>query len=122
MAEAAAGEGLFGPSIPNRTLSPAMTWVFGSATFLGSAALVGDVQVTLGDGQTVDCLQKVYAIDQNVLGGFAGDVYAGFALLASLQRSLHQHAEPVPIESVFESFPRIARETFARLDAEHQSG
>jgi hypothetical protein len=99
-----------------------MTWVFGSATFLGSAILVGDVQVTLGDGQTVDCLQKVYALDQNVLGGFAGDVYAGFALLGSLQRFLHRHDEAVPVERVFECFPRIAGETFARLDAQHQSG
>jgi ATP-dependent protease HslVU (ClpYQ) peptidase subunit len=99
-----------------------MTWVFGSATFLGSAVLVGDVQVTLEDGRTVDCLQKVYALDQNVLGGFAGDVYAGFALLASLQRFLHEHEDVLPIERVFEWFPRIARETFARLDRHHQSG
>jgi hypothetical protein len=99
-----------------------MTWVFGSATFVGSAVLVGDVQVTLRDGRTIDCLQKVYALDQNVLGGFAGDVYAGFALLASLQRFLHEEADAVPIERVFEWLPRLARETFARLDAQHQSG
>src|SRR4051794_18817222 len=99
-----------------------MTWVFGSATFLGSAVLVGDVQVTLADGRTVDCLQKVYVLDQNVLGGLAGDVYAGFALLATLQRFLHEHEQPVPIERVFEAFPPVARKTFARLDAQHQTG
>jgi ATP-dependent protease HslVU (ClpYQ) peptidase subunit len=103
-------------------LGPAMTWVFGSASFLGSAILVGDVQVTLGDGRTLDCLQKVHALDHNVLGGFAGDVYAGFALLSALQRFIHQHEAAVPIESVFDAVPRIARETFARLDAPNQSG
>jgi hypothetical protein len=71
---------------------------------------------------SVDCLQKVYALDQNVLGGFAGDVYAGFALLASLRRLLQEEAQEVPIERVFEGFPRLARETFARLDVQHQSG
>jgi hypothetical protein len=98
-----------------------VTWVFGSATFLGSAVLVGDIQVTLPSGQTVDCLQKIYPLDQNVVGGFAGDVYAGFALLARLQSFLQAHDEPLPVESVFESFPRIAQDTFAQLDADHQS-
>lgn len=99
-----------------------MTWVFGSPTVLGSSVCVADIQVTLSDGRCLDCLRKLYALDQNVLAGFAGDVIAGFRLLEALQRFLHQHHEPLAMSAIFESFPEVARNAFGQLHAMNQSG
>lgn len=62
-----------------------MTWVFGSPTMLGSSVCLADVQVSIGS-QTFDCLRKVYAIDRNLMAGFAGNVAVGFRMLVTLQQ------------------------------------
>jgi hypothetical protein len=58
--------------------------------FLGTAICVSDIQVTLSDGETVDCLQKMYPVARNVVAGFAGDVSLGFSMLNELALLLHE--------------------------------
>jgi len=102
-----------------------MTWVFGSPTWLGSSVCVADIQVTV-DGQTFDCLRKLYGLDQNVLAGFAGNVKTGFAMLARLQRLIDQQkasqSEPADIQAIFDRYPDAASDVFARLDAGGRQG
>ncbi|MGH8586195.1 MAG: hypothetical protein ACREWE_08460 [Gammaproteobacteria bacterium] len=100
---------------------PRVTWVFGNATILGSAISVADIQVTVND-DTIDCLRKLYALDHNVLGGFAGDVLAGFTILASLQRYLHGHEDVLEMSQVYEALSTLAKDEFSRLDARNQAG
>lgn len=72
-----------------------MTWVFGTATeFFGTAICVSDIQVTLSDGETVDCLQKMYPVARNVVAGFAGDVPLGFSMLSQLALLLRGTRNP----------------------------
>lgn len=101
-----------------------MTWVFGSPTLLGSAVCVADIQVTIGD-ETFDCLRKLYGLDQNVVAGFAGNVRAGFAMLAHLQGLIEDErssGSPVDVRAIFERFPAMARDLIARLGEEYLIG
>src|SRR4051794_1989417 len=94
-----------------------MTWVFGTATdFFGTAICVADVQVTFGDGETIDCLQKIYPIARNVVAGFAGDVQLGFIMLARLSRLMREGASG-SARGTLEEFSRIARDCFAQAPA-----
>lgn len=98
-----------------------MTWVFGNANILGSAICVADIQVTLQDGRTFDCVQKLHELDRNVLAGFAGDVLTGFAMLVSLNRYLLGQDAPIEIERVFDTLPGH-REKRLRPGARCESG
>lgn len=63
-----------------------MTWILGSATPFGYAALVSDTRVRLADGQHADILQKIYPVAKNVIAGFAGSVEFGFWAIDDMQR------------------------------------
>lgn len=69
-----------------------MTWVVGTAPPFGYSILVSDICVSFrkADGQQVyrDCLQKIYPMAPNILGGFAGSVRIGFELLGTIQYQL----------------------------------
>lgn len=104
-----------------------MTWVFGSATeFFGTAICVGDIQVTLTNGEQIDCLRKVYPLDQNVAAGFAGNVQVGFSMLAALQDLARENAaeggRPADVRAVITSFSSFAAKAWVALDEKHREG
>jgi hypothetical protein len=104
-----------------------MTWVFGSATeFFGTAICVGDIQVTLENGEQIDCLQKVYPLEQNVAAGFAGNVEVGFSMLAALQQVVREvaveHGDPANIETALKRFSPFAAKAWRGLDQKLQQG
>jgi hypothetical protein len=97
-----------------------LTWVFGTATnFIGTAICVADIQITLQGGETIDCLQKVYPLDQNLVAGFAGNVAAGFEMLGVLQRVAHQVASesgrPVDLARVLQLAPTACSKAYAAI-------
>jgi hypothetical protein len=97
-----------------------MTWVFGTATdFFGTAICVSDIQVTMADGETIDCLQKMYPVARNVVAGFAGDVQLGFAMLEDLARLLREER---PAPETMSEFSRIAKARFAGALAHQREG
>ena len=66
-----------------------MTWAIGACNVLGAyAVMVSDVQVTFGDGRTVDLLRKSYPVGRYIVGAFAGSVHIGFHLLQSIAEYL----------------------------------
>ncbi|WP_283744781.1 hypothetical protein [Sideroxydans sp. CL21] len=97
-----------------------MTWVIGSSFVLGGyGIMVSDIQVTV-ENRRFDILRKAYPVGPSLVGGFAGSVQIGFALLRSISEFLRlPHGAPpnsawhppyvaenwAPIaKSVFESF------------------
>ena len=64
-----------------------MTWILGSGVMFGYGALISDVRVSWGSGQTLDALQKIYPVAPNMLAGFSGSVELGFKLIADMQQS-----------------------------------
>lgn len=79
-----------------------MTWVLGSGTPFGYAALISDTRVSFGnDGPTADILQKVHPVGSIMIAGFAGSVELGFAMIEDMQASLK-----IPDGNIW--YPRIA--------------
>ena len=97
-----------------------MTWVFGTATdFFGTAICVSDIQVTLPGDETVDCLQKMYPLAQNVVAGFAGDVELGFLMLGDLA-AVVQDKRPRSARDGMGEFSMVATARFAGLSPGQQ--
>src|ERR1700677_3626888 len=72
-----------------------MTWVIGSPTSFGYVIGLSDVQVTWGqNGQSRDCLQKVYQVAPFLAAGFSGSVRLGFRLLDDLASFLSPWPKP----------------------------
>lgn len=65
-----------------------MTWVIGTPSMFGYGVAISDIRVSLSDGQTLDCLQKVYPVGRFIAAGFAGSVEFGFAAIRDLQSHL----------------------------------
>lgn len=68
-----------------------MTWIVGANSLFGMAFLVSDIQITFSgaaDVEYLDCCQKVHALSQDVIGGFAGSVKIGFAVIERLRVEL----------------------------------
>jgi hypothetical protein len=77
--------------------------------------LAGDIRATLPEGRTVDCLQKIYPIGFNVIGGFAGSVAIGFDILALLtaQLALSPKGSRWELRAITATWlPRIIRHRF----------
>lgn len=100
-----------------------MTWIVGAASAFGSAILVSDIQVTFrqtgGSAYDRDCLQKIYPVGRFVLGGFAGSVRIGFAMLEALRRESAKMSDDQAwqIDVISNTWwPRVARRIFAMSD------
>jgi hypothetical protein len=65
-----------------------MTWIVGAAATTGYAVGVSDVRVSFGNGQELDCLQKLYPMARFIAAGFAGSVEIGFRMLDGLAYQL----------------------------------
>ena len=64
-----------------------LTWILGSGVMFGYGALISDVRVSWGSGETLDALQKIYPVARSMMAGFAGSVELGFQLIADMQRA-----------------------------------
>lgn len=65
-----------------------MTWIIASPTIFGYGVGVSDIRVTLSDGTTRDCLQKIYKVGDDIAVGFSGSVWIGFEMVEELKKFL----------------------------------
>jgi hypothetical protein len=93
-----------------------MTWIVGGPGFV-SPFLAGDICVTFrhanGREETHDCLQKIYPLARNVLGGFAGSVDIGLRMLTAIAQDPGIAVLNLPRLAV-RWFPRFARRFFSQ--------
>jgi len=85
---------------------------------------ISDVRVTLGDGEEVDCLQKIHPIGRHFAAGFAGSVAIGFAMVEELRRLSSYADERIACDprAAFREWPACARSVFSRFDRTEQNG
>lgn len=74
-----------------------MTWIVGVNSITSCSILVSDVQVTFTSQQGIrnyrDCLQKIYPLGNYLIGGFAGSVKIGFAVIERLKHELTTNSD-----------------------------
>ncbi len=89
-----------------------MTWVIGTPSRWGYAAGISDIRVSFRDGSTLDCLQKIYAVDRFIAAGFAGSVEFGFRALHDLANCLQGLPDDeawIPGRAAFKWYRRARR-------------
>jgi hypothetical protein len=86
-----------------------MTWIVGAAASTGYAVGVSDIRVSFGNGQELDCLQKLYPMARFIAAGFAGSVEMGFRMLDALAYQLRG----APSDQAF--LPQEVADCFAPL-------
>ena len=108
-----------------------MTWILAQPTFFGQVLALSDIQVTFEDnkGKKIyrDCLQKMYAVENNFIIGFAGNVYGGLTMIGSLSREIEKEKnnrdnlilEP---EKLINAWSGIAKKLFNNLVEEASQG
>lgn len=100
-----------------------MTWVVGTNIEFGSVLIAADVRITLPDKREIDCLQKIYPLGFNVIGGFAGSVKIGMETLALLSAQFAQAPHGAQWELgaiVLTWLPRVIRRCFKRHDESYR--
>lgn len=100
-----------------------MTWIIGIPTLFGTSILVSDICVTFqrgnGEIEYLDCLQKIYWLGPDILGGFAGSVNIGFKMMDFLKEAFSKakHNEGWDIEIVSNDWlPKEASKIFNESD------
>jgi len=90
-----------------------MTWIVGSAG-VWAPFIAGDIRVTWtrrnGTPIEHDCLQKIYPVSENILGGFAGSVSLGFRILDAI--AAQTDAKPSLRRIAHLWLPRLMRRSF----------
>jgi hypothetical protein len=101
-----------------------MTWIVGAPTMFGYGFGISDVRVTLGEGDEVDSLQKIYPIGRHFAAGFAGSVAIGFAMLDELRRLSSYADERIACDprAAFGEWPTCARAVFSRFEGAEREG
>jgi hypothetical protein len=104
-----------------------MTWVIGATTMFGHGVVVSDTRVTCSStGEYQDILRKTYCVGKYLVAGFAGDVWAGFGLLANLTKLLNPPDMPEneywKPQWVAENWPPIACQSFEKLSKDKPVG
>ncbi len=101
-----------------------MTWIVGAPTIMGYGFAISDIRVTLGNGQEVDYLQKVYPVGKYLAAGFAGSVRIGFAMIDELRRLSNYTDESIACdpEAVASQWPACARAVFDRFPQADKAG
>ncbi len=101
-----------------------MTWIIGTSAFWGAAILISDIRVTFtrpnGHQEYHDCLQKIYPLGRNVMGGFSGSVLIGFHVLDTFRKEIAKSSGNAlcNINTLANTrLPRIARGIFAKADS-----
>jgi hypothetical protein len=95
-----------------------MTWIVGTVPPFGYSILASDIRVSWANGTERDCLQKIYALHDDFMGGFAGSVLLGFKTLGAIAEQLpsKQHLGPPLIAKNW--IPRLARRVFRNASPE----
>lgn len=106
-----------------------MTWVVAQPTIFGYSTCISDIQVTFEDqnGKKTykDCLQKVHAMDKNIIAAFAGNVLGGFVMLSSLSKTIKEEKrtdQSIEPEYLIEKWSVAAKDTYGRLKPEAKEG
>ncbi|BCY17361.1 MAG: hypothetical protein GYA12_15275 [Chloroflexi bacterium] len=99
-----------------------MTWIIGRATPFGNSIGISDIQITLNDGTTIDCLQKIYKIGNQMALGFAGSVAIGLENVYQITTALNikspkQMWDP---RKIAETLPYGAKKLFNSFSQEEQ--
>jgi len=94
-------------------------------TIFGWGIGLSDIRVTLENGTTRDCLQKVYPLGHFMLGGFAGSVRIGFAMIDALSALLgvappDQAWDPLEVANWLPADLRNIFSGFPESDQDHQ--
>lgn len=102
-----------------------MTWIVGTTSIFGHAILAADVCVTFampnGQRTYLDCLQKIHPLGRFVVGGFAGSIRIGFAIVEALSKRFRDIPEthaidlesmapvvlPQMVKTIFEASPPL---------------
>jgi hypothetical protein len=97
-----------------------MTWIVGAAATTGYAVGVSDIRVSFGNGQELDCLQKIYPMARFVVAGFAGSVEIGFRMLDGLAYQLRGAPDNQAFfpQDVADCFSPLAKDIFEEAPAE----
>jgi len=107
-----------------------MTWIVGTTSLFGHSILAADVCVTFtmpnGQRTYLDCLQKIHPLGRFLVGGFAGSVRIGFAVIDALCKIFNEipQTNAIDLESMAPvALPQIVREIFeASLPSEQVLG
>lgn len=101
-----------------------MAWVVGSPTSWGYGFRLSDIRVTLGNGDEVDCLQKIHPVGRYVAAGFAGDVEIGFRVIDEFRRLAGIKDERVACapECIGKERPSCAQPIFERFPDGNRAG
>jgi hypothetical protein len=91
-----------------------MTWIVGAAASTGYAVGVSDIRVSFGNGQELDCLQKLYPMARFIAAGFAGSVEIGFRMLDGLAYQLRDAPNDQAFlpQEVVDCFSPLAKDIF----------
>jgi hypothetical protein len=96
-----------------------MTWIVGAAASTGYAVGISDIRVSFGNGQELDCLQKLYPMARFIAAGFAGSVEIGFKMLDGLAYQLRgaPNDQAFLPEEVSACFAPLAKDIFKDASA-----
>ncbi|TSC79129.1 MAG: Uncharacterized protein G01um101425_766 [Candidatus Peregrinibacteria bacterium Gr01-1014_25] len=102
-----------------------MTWVIGTPITFGYSLLIGDIRVTMPEGKTFDGVRKVAGICNGLLGGFAGNIFQGLAIMehfaavaklpdghAWLPEHLIEKCPPI-MRKIYEDTERLVKKEYA---------
>ncbi|MBA4420561.1 MAG: hypothetical protein C0391_05390 [Anaerolinea sp.] len=92
-----------------------MTWVIGRPGIFGYALGISDIRVTLSDGSTHDCLQKIYQISPLMVIGFAGSVKIGFEIVNQFILGIRKSSEEQSFDPRFVDPIFIAKQSTGGL-------
>ena len=109
-----------------------MSWILMQPTIFGQVLGISDIQVTFQEPgnnnlERYDCLQKMYGIDQNLIGGFAGSVVGGFKVFDEITRFVRANKPTknhlIKPERLFKQVNKVAQNAFEKLsDLEKEIG
>src|SRR5258706_3445289 len=96
-----------------------MTWIVGAAATTGYAVGVSDIRVSFGNGQELDCLQKLYPMARFIAAGFAGSVEIRFRMLDGLAYQLRDAPNDRAFlpQEVADCFAPLAKDIFQMVPA-----
>jgi hypothetical protein len=97
-----------------------MTWIVGTVPPFGYSILASDIRVRWPDGTEKDCLQKIYSMGENFMGGFAGSVLIGFTTLGMIAEQLPSKRRNSPSDLAQKWIPKLVRRVFRSAPRDEQ--
>lgn len=102
-----------------------MTWIIGSSVFFSGAVLISDIRLSFINSaeKPEDCLQKIYPLGKQVIGGFSGSVLIGFEIMDQLRDQMSNQTSAVSCNIdilAHTRIPRIARRAYKEAIAKYR--